>query len=545
MCKFLDDPDPSKLIWSDEFNVDGPPDPSNWGFDLDDGCQINLCSWGNGEQAWMTNLPSNVKVTNGILRITAKKEPNYKLPYTSARIVTRGLRTFKYGRVQFRARLANCKARGTWPALWMLAEKNVYGGWPKSGEIDVMEAVGYQPDRFFGTIHTELYNGLKGTQRGGNIALSKDDWHTFEINWEPDRIQFAASGQIYFEYQRMPGSSSAAWPYDQDFHIIMNIAVGGAWGGVEGIDESAFMGNGQTMEIDWVRVYDNTLTCPAPATSPTTITFEAECYLSMQGVQTEDTNDVGGGKNVGYIDTGDWMSYPEVTIPSTGTYRVEYRVASGSSGGGSLQLEKAGGTQVYGTVSIPNTGGWQNWQTVSHTVDLNAGSIAFGIKAIGGGWNINKFTLTMTSLPTPKPTTRKPTQVPTNEPTTESPTTESPSIVVPITAKPTTSKPTTRKPSTRKPTTRKPTTRKPTTRKPTQMPTNEPTTESPTTESPTTDSPTTESPTTESPTTNSPATESPTTAQPTSKPTTRKPSTRKPSTRKPSTRKPTTSKPIL
>jgi len=115
----------------------------------------------------------------------------------------------------------------------------VYGGWPKSGEIDVMEAVGYQPDRFFGTIHTELYNGLKGTQRGGNIALSKDDWHTFEINWEPDRIQFAASGQIYFEYQRMPGSSSAAWPYDQDFHIIMNIAVGGAWGGVEGIDESA------------------------------------------------------------------------------------------------------------------------------------------------------------------------------------------------------------------------------------------------------------------------------------------------------------------
>ena len=126
----------------------------------------------------------------------------------------------------------------------------------------------------------------------------------------------------------------------------------------------------------------------------------------MQGVQTEDTSDVGGGKNAGYIDTGDWMSYPEVTIPSTGTYRVEYRVASRSSGGGSLQLEKAGGTQVYGIVSIPNTGGWQNWQTVSHTVNLNAGSIAFGIKAIGGGWNINKFTLTMRSLPTPKPTTR-------------------------------------------------------------------------------------------------------------------------------------------
>jgi hypothetical protein len=262
-----------------------------------------------------------------------------------------------------------------------------------------------------------------------------------------------------------------------------------------------------------------TPTIPTPPPSPTTITIQAESYLWMQGVQTEDTSDVGGGKNVGYIDTGDWMSYSEVTIPSTGAYRVEYRVASGSSGG-SLQLEKAGGTQVYGgTVSIPSTGGWQNWQTVSHTVTLNAGPIALGIKAISGGWNINWFRITMTTFPTtPQPTTRKPTQTPTNEPTSESPTTESPVEL-----------------ATPKPTTRKPTTRKPSTRKPTQMPTYEPTTESPTTESPTTESPTTESPTTESPTT----------AQPTSKPTTTKPTTRKPSTRKPSTRKPTTSKPIL
>ena len=126
---------------------------------------------------------------------------------------------------------------------------------------------------------------------------------------------------------------------------------------------------------------------------PTTITVQAESYLWMQGVQTEDTSDVGGGKNVGYIDTGDWMSYPEVTIPSTGAYRVEYRVACGSNGG-SLQLQKAGGTQVYGTVGIQNTGGWQIWQTVSHTVDLDAGPIAFGIKAIGGGWNINWFRIT-------------------------------------------------------------------------------------------------------------------------------------------------------
>jgi hypothetical protein len=114
----------------------------------------------------------------------------------------------------------------------------------------------------------------------------------------------------------------------------------------------------------------------------------------MQGVQIEDTSDGGSGKSVGYIEKGDWMIYPEVTIPSTGSYVVEYRVAS-PFGGGPLQLETPGGGHVYGRVSIPNTGGWHNWQTVSHTVSLNAGSIAFAIAAIGGLWNINWFRITM------------------------------------------------------------------------------------------------------------------------------------------------------
>ena len=113
----------------------------------------------------------------------------------------------------------------------------------------------------------------------------------------------------------------------------------------------------------------------------------------MFGVMTESTSDVGGGTNVGYIPTGDWMSYPEVVLPSTGAYKVEYRVAS-LSGSGSLQLEKAGGIPVYGGISIPATGGWQNWVTVSHTVNLNAGPNGFGIKATTGGWNLNWFRIT-------------------------------------------------------------------------------------------------------------------------------------------------------
>ncbi len=103
------------------------------------------------------------------------------------------------------------------------------------------------------------------------------------------------------------------------------------------------------------------------------ITVQAEGYTYMQGVQTENTSDVGGGMNVGWIDNGDWMSYPAVTIPSGGVYKVEYRVARGLSGSGILQFEKAGGTSVYGSISIPATGGWQDWVTVSHLVTLNAG----------------------------------------------------------------------------------------------------------------------------------------------------------------------------
>jgi endoglucanase len=109
------------------------------------------------------------------------------------------------------------------------------------------------------------------------------------------------------------------------------------------------------------------------------------------GVVLVDAYDVGGGQGVGYLDTGDWMVYPAVTIPITGTYTVSYRV---SGYGGNLQLERAGGTPVFGTVVIPNCGGWQNWQTVSHTVNLSAGSLPLGIKVTGGGWNINWFTIT-------------------------------------------------------------------------------------------------------------------------------------------------------
>jgi hypothetical protein len=113
----------------------------------------------------------------------------------------------------------------------------------------------------------------------------------------------------------------------------------------------------------------------------------------MSGVQLESTTDSGGGQNVGWIDANDWMSYNSVNIPTTGTYKIEFRVAS-LSGGGVLQFEKAGGSPVYGSIGIPSTGGWQNWTTVSMTVSLSAGAQSFGIKALAGGWNLNWYKIT-------------------------------------------------------------------------------------------------------------------------------------------------------
>jgi hypothetical protein len=134
--------------------------------------------------------------------------------------------------------------------------------------------------------------------------------------------------------------------------------------------------------------------CGGEQRTPTsTITIQAENYSSMFGVIRENTSDVGGGQNVGHIQTGDWMSYPAVTIPTTGTYRVSYRLAALNIGG-SFQLERAGGSVVYGRINIPATGGYQTWATITHTVNLSAGSLPFGIKATGSGWNINWFTIT-------------------------------------------------------------------------------------------------------------------------------------------------------
>ena len=247
----LQDLDSYKLVWSDEFDRDGHPDTSKWSYDVGNGCP-RICGWGNNEKEYYTdNDLDNARVENGHLIIEAKNEPIHGYDYSSARLVTKGKGDWTYGRVEVRSK--NPSGTGTWPAIWMLPSENTYGHWPSSGEIDIMEHVGYVPDTIYGTVHTKAYNHNIGTQKGGMLAVgdSESDFHVYSIEWTSEKIDFLIDESIYFSFKN-EGLTSKEWPFDQSFHLILNLAVGGNWGGLHGIDDSIWP---QRMEVDYVRVY--------------------------------------------------------------------------------------------------------------------------------------------------------------------------------------------------------------------------------------------------------------------------------------------------
>lgn len=240
-----------KLIWSDEFEKTGSPDSSKWTYDVGDGCPDN-CGWGNNELQYYTSDARNVRIEEGNLIIEAHMDSLGGKAFTSAKVVSRSKGDWTYGRFEVRAKLP--KGRGTWPAIWMLPTDWKYGGWPASGEIDIMEHVGYDPGIIHGTIHTEAYNHMKGTQKEGkiNTADAERAFHVYAVDWRENRMDFYVDDQLYHSVEREAGDDYKGWPFDQRFYLIMNVAVGGNWGGAEGIDESIWP---QRMEIDYVRVY--------------------------------------------------------------------------------------------------------------------------------------------------------------------------------------------------------------------------------------------------------------------------------------------------
>lgn len=236
------------LVWSDNFDYSGLVDSTKWSYDT----RGNEYSWGNSEQQHYTHSDSaNAYVSNGLLRIVARLDSLGGKRYTSARLITKGKGDWLYGKFVIRAKLPN--GVGSWSAIWMLPTDWEYGPWPNSGEIDIMENVGYAADTVLATAHTKLFNHVLNTQVSGQIFVERPyhEFHVYSLEWEPGEWR-AYVDDIHYYTHTNDGSGFGAWPFDKRFHLILNLAVGGSLGGKHGIDNSAFP---MVMEVDYVKVY--------------------------------------------------------------------------------------------------------------------------------------------------------------------------------------------------------------------------------------------------------------------------------------------------
>ena len=246
-----DDPDytvPGGLIWSDEFNSSSV-NKSNWTFEIGTGDW----GWGNDELQYYTD-GDNVEITDGKLVITARKENDNKErgSYTSTRMVTMNKQEFTYGRIEIRAKLPS--GTGVWPAIWMLGSNLGQVGWPACGEIDIMEYVGYQPDIVHSTVHTTAGSGGNGSGSSMSLPTAEEAFHIYGLLWTEESLTFYVDSPDNVVHVYAPASKNDAnWPFNKPHFFILNLAVGGTWGGVQGIDNSIFP---QSMEVDYVRVYE-------------------------------------------------------------------------------------------------------------------------------------------------------------------------------------------------------------------------------------------------------------------------------------------------
>ncbi|MGB5418126.1 glycoside hydrolase family 16 protein [Algibacter sp.] len=226
----------SGLVWSDEFNTDGAPNPSNWGYDLGDH------GWGNNELQNYTNNSENAIVEGGVLKIIAKANGT---GYTSARIKSQGLQSFTYGRIEVRAKLP--ASQGTWPAIWMLGSNFSTVGWPQCGEMDIMEQTGWDKNKVLGTFHWQdsASNSYAGYGLETSASTSTTEFHLYSLEWRADVIHVHYDNVPYVTF-----TNNNNLPFNADFFIILNIAMGGNLGGE--VDPNFTQ---DVMEVDYVRVY--------------------------------------------------------------------------------------------------------------------------------------------------------------------------------------------------------------------------------------------------------------------------------------------------
>lgn len=240
------------LVWSDEFDGEGLPDSEKWAYN------VGNWGWGNNEPQYYTDARTeNVRQEGGNLIIQARKD-DMGQPWTSTRLTTQGKQSFLYGKIEFRAKVPT--GRGTWAAGWTLGDDyRDEISWPYCGEIDILECVGYEIDDSTGqgmnhaTCHTRAYYFKQGNQIGSEIEVDSmnTQFHTYAVEWYPNEIRGMLDGEHYFTYDK--NADELEWPFSKPQNIILNLAVGGGWGGAEGIDESW---NSHEFIIDYVRVYE-------------------------------------------------------------------------------------------------------------------------------------------------------------------------------------------------------------------------------------------------------------------------------------------------
>lgn len=237
------------LAWANEFNSGGL-DATAWSNQDGDGCP-SLCGWGNNELEYYTGRPQNLFFQDGKLIIEANKEQYGTRAYTSSKIITAGKKTFKYGRIDIRAKLP--KGKGIWPAFWMMPQASVYGNWPTSGEIDIMEMVGHEPNKTHGTIH--YGPGPASTQISRSTTIPNgtlaDEFHVYSLEWKQDQIRWLLDGQVFSTVVKAD-LNGVLYPFNEEFFLIFNLAVGGNWPGAP--DASTYFP--QWLIVDYVRVYE-------------------------------------------------------------------------------------------------------------------------------------------------------------------------------------------------------------------------------------------------------------------------------------------------
>ncbi len=230
-----------KIVWQDDFNGNSL-NQKDWNFETGDGCP-NICGWGNNEKQVYTE--DNHMVRDGHLVINIKRDGER---YTSTRITTAAKKEFQYGRMEVRAKIPT--GRGIWPAFWMLGSNIAKVGWPKCGEIDILEYVGREPDKVYTSLHTQDSHGNTVNTKKTEFKNIEEGFHLYAVDWSKEKMEFFVDNQLVYTFSPEVKNENT-WPFNQPFYFIINAAVGGNFGGHD-IDTTIFP---QQYVIDYIRVY--------------------------------------------------------------------------------------------------------------------------------------------------------------------------------------------------------------------------------------------------------------------------------------------------